>query len=49
MQRTTPFLWFDHQAEERANFYRSIFKDSKINAVCRYGDAGPGRFGGQVT
>ena len=42
MQRITPFLWFDHEAEEAANFYVSIFKNSKIEAVSRYGDAGPG-------
>lgn len=42
MQKLTPFLWFDHQAEEAANFYVSIFKNSKIVSVDRYGDAGPG-------
>lgn len=42
MQKITPFLWFDGQAEEAANFYVSIFKDSKIDNVSRYGDAGPG-------
>ena len=42
MQKVTPFLWFDNQAEEAANFYVSIFKNSKINHVARYGDAGPG-------
>lgn len=42
MQKITPFLWFDGQAEEAANFYVSIFKDSKIDGVSRYGDAGPG-------
>ena len=42
MQRITPFLWFDKQAEEAANFYVSIFKDSKIKTISRYGDAGPG-------
>lgn len=36
----TPCLWFDHQAEEAANFYVSIFKDSKITNVSRYGEAG---------
>src|SRR3954469_3439697 len=41
-QRITPFLWFDSQAEEAANFYCSIFKDSKIGQVVRYGDTGPG-------
>ncbi|HPF46330.1 MAG: VOC family protein [Alphaproteobacteria bacterium] len=36
MQKITPFLWFDHQAEEAANFYVSIFKNSKINNISRY-------------
>jgi predicted 3-demethylubiquinone-9 3-methyltransferase (glyoxalase superfamily) len=42
MQKITPFLWFDNQAEEAMNFYTSIFKNSKIEKVSRYGDAGPG-------
>ena len=42
MQKITPFLWFDSNAEEAANFYTSIFKHSKILNVARYGDAGPG-------
>ena len=42
MQKITPFLWFDGQAEEAANFYVSLFKDSKIGTISRYGDAGPG-------
>lgn len=42
MQKITPFLWFDHQAEEAVMFYTSIFKNSKIGSVSRYGDAGPG-------
>jgi predicted 3-demethylubiquinone-9 3-methyltransferase (glyoxalase superfamily) len=42
MQKITPFLWFDNQAEEAANFYVSIFKNSKIGTVSRYGEAGPG-------
>ena len=42
MQKITTFLWFDHQAEEAANFYISLFKNSRIGAVSRYGDAGPG-------
>jgi len=36
----TPCLWFDHQAEEAANFYISIFKNSKITAITHYGEAG---------
>ena len=42
MQKITPFLWFDSQAEEAANFYVSIFKNSKILGVSRSGEAGPG-------
>jgi len=42
MQKITPFLWFDNQAEEAAKFYTSIFKNSKIKSISRYGDAGPG-------
>jgi predicted 3-demethylubiquinone-9 3-methyltransferase (glyoxalase superfamily) len=42
MQKITPFLWFDGKAEEAANFYVSIFKDSKIINLARYGGAGPG-------
>ncbi|MGI0019643.1 MAG: VOC family protein [Nitrososphaera sp.] len=42
MQKITPFLWFDNQAEEAANFYVSIFKNSKIVGVTRYGEAGQG-------
>ena len=39
MQKITPCLWFDNQAEEAANFYASIFHDSKIRYVARYGKA----------
>lgn len=42
MQKITPFLWFDGRAEEAANFYASIFKNSKILSVTRHGEAGPG-------
>jgi predicted 3-demethylubiquinone-9 3-methyltransferase (glyoxalase superfamily) len=42
MQKITPFLWFDGQAEEAMNFYTSIFKNSKIGRVTRYGATGPG-------
>jgi predicted 3-demethylubiquinone-9 3-methyltransferase (glyoxalase superfamily) len=49
MQKITPFLWFDHQAEEAANFYVSIFKNSKISTVNRYGEAGPGPKGTVMT
>jgi predicted 3-demethylubiquinone-9 3-methyltransferase (glyoxalase superfamily) len=36
MQKITPFLWFDHQAEEAAKFYTSVFKNSKIGRILRY-------------
>ena len=41
MQRITPFLWFDGKAEEAMNFYISIFKNSKVGRVTRYGEGGP--------
>ena len=41
-QRITPMLWFDNQAEEAANYYVSIFKNSKVTNISRYGDTGPG-------
>ena len=40
MQKITPFLWYDDKAEEAANFYVSIFKDSRIGDIARYDDAG---------
>ena len=49
MQKITPFLWFDNQAEEAMNFYTSIFKDSKAGSVSRYGEAGPGTAGSVLT
>jgi predicted 3-demethylubiquinone-9 3-methyltransferase (glyoxalase superfamily) len=45
MSKITPFLWFDNQAEEAVNLYTSIFKNSKIKEVSRYGEAGPGPAG----
>ena len=42
MQKITPCLWFDNNAEEAVNHYLSIFKNSKVNKVLRCGDAGPG-------
>jgi predicted 3-demethylubiquinone-9 3-methyltransferase (glyoxalase superfamily) len=42
MPRITPYLWFDDQAEEATNFYASVFKNSKVLDVKRYGEAGPG-------
>lgn len=41
-QRIIPFLWFDGRAEEAMNFYVSIFKNSRVVSVSRYGEAGPG-------
>ncbi len=40
MQKITPFLWFDNQAEEAVNFYTSIFHNSKIVSITRYGKEG---------
>lgn len=48
-QRITPFLWFDTQAEEAANFYVSIFENSKVNTVTHYGESGPGEKGSVMT
>lgn len=45
MQKITPCLWFDNQAEEAAQFYTSIFKNSRIGHVTRYGEAGAGASG----
>ncbi|MEU7745762.1 VOC family protein [Nonomuraea sp. NPDC049158] len=45
MQKITTYLWFDNQAEEAAEFYTSLFEDSRILEVRRYGDAGPGPAG----
>ena len=49
MQKITPFLWFDGKAEEAANFYTSIFNDSKITQVTRSGEAGPGSKGSVMS
>ena len=49
MPKITPFLWFDHQAEEAANFYVSVFPNSRIVNVARYGEAGPGSEGSVMT
>ncbi|MBA2452147.1 MAG: VOC family protein [Chloroflexia bacterium] len=48
-QKITPFLWFDDNAEEATNFYVSIFKNSEVLSVSRYGDAGPGEEGTVMT
>jgi len=49
MQKITPFLWFDGEAEEAARFYTSIFKNSKMGGVTHYGDTGPGPKGSVMT
>lgn len=49
MPKITPFLWFDNRAEEAANFYVSVFKNSKVLSATRYGDAGPGPKGSVLT
>jgi predicted 3-demethylubiquinone-9 3-methyltransferase (glyoxalase superfamily) len=49
MQRITPCLWFDGQAEEAMRFYTSVFKKSKERAVSRYGETGPGKKGTVLT
>jgi predicted 3-demethylubiquinone-9 3-methyltransferase (glyoxalase superfamily) len=49
LQKITPFLWFDENAEEAVNFYVSIFKKASIERITRYGDAGPGPKGTVMT
>lgn len=49
MSKITPFLWFDDRAEEAVELYTSIFKNSKIKEVSRYGEAGPGPAGQVMT
>ncbi|MEW2083139.1 VOC family protein [Streptomyces sp. NPDC005283] len=49
MQKITTFLWFDNQAEEAAQHYTSIFDDSRVTDVQRYGEAGPGEQGTAMT
>ncbi|GHG61159.1 VOC family protein [Streptomyces griseocarneus] len=49
MQKITPFLWFDDQAEEAVRHYMSVFGDSRIVDVQRYGEAGPGKAGTVMT
>jgi predicted 3-demethylubiquinone-9 3-methyltransferase (glyoxalase superfamily) len=41
MQKITPFLWFDTEGEDAARFYTSVFPNSKIGEIARYGSAGP--------
>jgi predicted 3-demethylubiquinone-9 3-methyltransferase (glyoxalase superfamily) len=49
IQKITPFLWFDHQAEEAAAFYVTIFPDSKVLKVVRQGEVGPGPAGSPMV
>jgi predicted 3-demethylubiquinone-9 3-methyltransferase (glyoxalase superfamily) len=49
MERITTWLWFDTEAEEAAEFYTSVFPDSRITDISHYGDAGPRRAGTVMT
>ncbi len=49
MQKITPFLWFDTQAEDAMKFYTSVFKNSKAGVVTHYGEAGPALKGTVMT
>ncbi|HLQ52019.1 MAG TPA: VOC family protein [Terriglobales bacterium] len=49
MQKISPFLWFDDKAEEAVDFYASVFENSKILNISRYGDAGPGPKGAVMS
>jgi predicted 3-demethylubiquinone-9 3-methyltransferase (glyoxalase superfamily) len=49
MKNITPFVWFDGKAEEAMNFYVSLFKNSKVVSITRYGEAGPGPKGTVMT
>ncbi len=49
MQKITPFLWFDGQAEEAVAFYLSVFKDGKIHTTTRYPENGPRPAGTVMT
>jgi len=49
VQKITPFLWYDNNAEEAVSLYISVFKNSKITDITRYGDAGPGPKGSVMT
>jgi len=49
MSKFTPFLWFDHEAEEAARFYTSTFKKARLGEVMRYGQGGPGAPGSVMT
>jgi predicted 3-demethylubiquinone-9 3-methyltransferase (glyoxalase superfamily) len=49
VKQITPFLWFDKEAEDAANFYVSVFPNSKLGRIARYGEAGPGEPGAVMT
>jgi predicted 3-demethylubiquinone-9 3-methyltransferase (glyoxalase superfamily) len=49
MQKISPFLWFDKEAEQAVDFYTSVFKNSKKGDVTRYSEAGPGPKGSVMT
>lgn len=49
MPKISPFLWYDTQAEEAARFYVSIFKNSQVGRITRYGEVGPGTKGSVMT
>ena len=49
MPKITPLLWFDDQAEEAVEFYLSVFPNSRVVAMSRYGDGGPGPAGSVMT
>ncbi len=48
-QKITPFLWFDNQAEEAVDLYISLFDNSLVSSITRYGDTGPGPKGSVMT
>ena len=48
MQKITPFLWFDHHAEEAAKFYTSVFKNSKVGRIFRYSEQANEKIGRPV-
>jgi predicted 3-demethylubiquinone-9 3-methyltransferase (glyoxalase superfamily) len=49
MQKITPFLWFNDQAEEAVNFYVSVFANARVLNMSRYGNGGPGPAGQVMT
>jgi len=49
MQKITPYLWFDKEAEEAARLYTSLFKNSRIKSIARYGEGAPAPKGSVMT